>query len=302
MNYIKSFTMLLMMAFVISCSKDNPEIADDPANASELREKILGKWTFDNDIGFEVSGAYRGKAFRTSARSENAARPLVSRSMGVRAEAVQSGANGFVEFLDDNTYLLYDGYEGFFSGKFEAKDGQTLLLSELGTITDIRFAQEKIDFKVTFSGTNQTLTVVANKAADVPMDDRTKLLCRTWLLSDVEDGQEIYDEPYEIYDNDGNLVESMDVDKLTITMSSAGTYAIRVYSNEKIVGMDMANWKWHSTNSNQFVYWWFDWEPDEDEDFVEIRELTQNVFRTLEYWYYDGQREEIKYTFTPLNP
>jgi hypothetical protein len=143
------------MRSVVRCSK-------------KTKKDVLGKWTFINAAFPKTSSAFEGKTTITNPTLKSMAR--LSAIANVSDVAPKTG---FIEFINDNTYLIYDAKGNYFTDKFEAKDGQTIDLSGFGTIKEIKFTEGKIDFKITYNSSNQTISISANKASAMTLNERT---------------------------------------------------------------------------------------------------------------------------------
>ncbi len=282
--------------FFIACSKkgsgteENPQ---DPAIA-QLYKTIQGKWEFD----VPTSLGRKEKQTSTSKRFSTFLLPVVDQSFVVKRGG--DAVNGFIEFLSDSTFILSDEEMNVFTGRFTVKDGATISLAGFGEISEIKFTQNVINFIVSYSSPNKKITIKANKAAAITLDDKTKMLTRNWLLTDEKDGKEIYDEGIET-NPDGN--EMQPVDKVTLLLSSSGTYLVQFFYANKLISAEVANWKWHRTDANKFVYWWEE-EPtsQEEDDFsITVVRLTNSLLETSErYETMPGEYEEDSYVFRAL--
>lgn len=271
-----------------SCSKKDaqpePEKKPDPieiANAAKkLENDVLGKWTFTNAI-FPKTSSVNGM----KSPSANHVSRSSSKLSAIANTSDVVPRTGFIEFLNDNTYLIYDAKGNSFSGKFEAKDGQTINLAGFGTINDIRFVQGKIEFKITYSSASQTINISASKAIAMTSDERTKMLCRSWeFISIEENGESVQvNGKWEIYggqDANGHDI-IIPADKVSITFSPSGTYLMRGYDKDKLIAANVFYWKWHPTNQNKFMDYGIDFNLDdtEEEDYATITELTADVLK-----------------------
>jgi hypothetical protein len=265
---IKIFASLVALSVLLfSCSKKGPDEEGNKAEDTKaLEAKIIGKWSFNNVslatlAVVRSSAALKGKGLFTA--PSNQLLPSVS------VTSLPTPSNtGFIEFLSGNTYIIYDNFGAFFSGKFEVKDGSSISLAGFGSISEIRFNDQKINFKINYAASGKSIEVMANKAAEIAATDKTKLLCaHTWYVTDDEDGKSLV----------GNTI-----DRATILFSLSGTYLVQFFKSGKLVEAKVANWKWHTTDPNKIVYWWDDDLPNENTDYVLLRELTNSILKTRE--------------------
>lgn len=297
MNFLKSVAVLCMVTLVFACSKETPAPGETPpptnppTETEDLREQLLGKWTFDG-AGFSLTAAVSTQ--QVSVRG--VARAIVKKMELGATEAPTTEA--FIEFLEDNTYVVLDGNGDAYSGSFKT-EGDKVTLTNLGDITEITIEDGKISFKFTHAETKKTSTVAASKADPIKSDDRTTALSRTWELLPEADGREIFEEPLELWnDDEDEPFATINVERVTVTFSASGSYIIRIYAEGgELVETDVSNWKWHSTDPNRFVYSWAGWEVDEYEDYVEILELNANSLKLNESWVSDNGPESLTLHF-----
>lgn len=297
--------LLAGMTLLFSCSKndDDPIVTDPVKEAAEkLQAAVQGKWLFGTDIslGRIASGAHGKKSAKSLL-----GRPLPQQveTNGTTGTSGTTGdVAGFIEFTSDSTYIIYDENQKVYTGKFEAKSGDSIVLSGIGYLTGISITSDKMNFKLYYVAGNKTITITSNKAAAIPADDRTKLLSKgPWYITTEESGTELIgSEDWEL-DENGNEVSYI-VDSVTFLMSNNGTYLVQFFSGRKLKEADMANWKWHSTKSDRFVYAW-DNEPfDEEDNDVQINELTANSLKITEGWDSNGDGIEDEFSKWVLKP
>lgn len=289
--------LLAGMTLLFSCSKNNDDTTPPSGNeaAKKLQQDVQGKWLFSTDVQLGRKAiSHQGRQFQRSLLG----RPLpqqVETNGTTGTTGVAGDVPGFIEFTSDSTYIIYDENQKVYTGKFEAKSGDSIVLSGIGYLTGIKITDGKMDFKLFYTAGNKTITIAANKAAAIPADNRTALLCKgPWYLTKEANGADIIGvEDWEI-DENGNEVSYI-VDSLSFLMSNNGTYLVQTFSGGKLKEANMANWKWHSTQSDRFVYAW-DNEPfDEEDDDVQINELTAERLKFTEGW--DGNDDGIEDSF-----
>lgn len=285
--------LLAGMTLLFSCSKNDDDPAPDPDKeaAQKLQKDVQGKWLFSTDIVIgRVAASTQGKKPQRS---------LLGRSLPQQVEpngttGTTGDVPGFIEFTSDSTYIIYDENEKVYTGKFEAKSGDSIVLSGIGYLTNISITSDKMNFKLYYTAGNKTITITSNKAAAIPADNRTTLLSKSpWYITKEESGADwIGSEEYE-YDGNGNPTPYT-IDSVTFLMSNNGTYLVQIFSGGKVKEASMANWKWHSTKANAFVYAW-DGEPfDEERNDVDITELTAERLKLTES--YDSDGDDIEDT------
>lgn len=247
---LRSFSLLLLFGMLIfaSCKKDdttgsNPSV---PIEGNPLFSSIQGKW--------KVSGI--------TERKQNSQSFVSLKEMG-KPQPVS------IEFLSDTTYVILMADETVYTGHFNITDSTMIDLSKFGTLTEIKVTTSSMNFKLSFG--NNTISVSTNKAAEIPATDNTKLICKNWLLTTQESGQESYD-----YADSGT-------ERITILFSKAGTYLVQYLGKDTIYSAEADNWKWHSSLPNAFDYWSDD-EP-EDVGTVNITELSENSLKITENTY-----------------
>ncbi len=285
---------LMALMILASCSKKDAQ--PDPAESGEaitkLQKDILGKWVFTNTVFPKTSGT-NGQASTSVGNVLQSKGKLATTSNTANVIA----KTGFIEFLKNNTYLIYDAEGNYFTGTFNVRDGQTIDLAEFGTINEIKFTQEKIDFIANYTAQNKKLIISANRAVSIPLTDKTTLLTgKIWSVTGEEKGQEtFFNAPIDIQNpKDGSILMTSWVDKITFLFSSSGTYSIHFYYKNKLLAVNMFNWKWHSTDANKLVYWGYSETVDEDQ-FEVIREITKDVLR----WSNFDDGKEAKYVMRP---
>ncbi|WAC12402.1 hypothetical protein [Dyadobacter pollutisoli] len=224
--------ILVVFALATSCSKDHelPD-PDDLSGNEKLQTDILGKWIVETSSGRTMTD------------------------------------NAFLEFLSDSSFIIYSITDTTVTGTFKVTSNTEISLANFGTMSEIKITQDKISFKLAFSG--KWLAISAVKSTLVDASDKTKLLSRSWSLTTDESGAILLD-------ND------LGADKATVLISASGTYFAQFLSKGHAVESAMGNWKWHSTKTDRFVYW-EDGEPiNEETNYMIIRELTKDILKTTD--------------------
>lgn len=244
-NRLHVHYLLFFFAFSIfaSCKKDD-KTSSTPTPTPALYSTVLGKWTV--------------------------IRPSSGRVQHNIASKIQSPAElTSIEFLNDSTYVIVMGEDEVTTGTFAVTDSTSITLSGLGSLSEIKIADGKMDFKLFYNGS--VLVLSANKAAEIPATEKTKLLCRTWLLTHELSGDSAYD-------NEG----FGDPDKITILFSDAGTYLTQYIKQGVVTDAQLAHWKWHPTIPDAIV----DLADDDtsDDNYLIITELTNSSFKFSYTW------------------
>lgn len=305
---MKKLTVLLLAAtsLLYSCSKndDNDSGPDISAEAAKLQKDVEGKWGFSN-ISLEGAVTTNGKGL-----SKHSLLNLPKRSYGQLGNTALNGSTGlddvestvgYIEFLSDSTYLLYDSEGRFFSGKFRAQTGDSILLGSFGALGGISFSNGTLHFKVYYNAGARSVTITANKAAAVAANERNAPLCRNWYVTREEDGEALFGDD-EYYDETLHEYVPYTLDSLTLRMTSSGTYITQSFDDKGILrDVEVGNWKWHSTQPDRFVLFWDDEAPDEENDFLIIREVSSSVLKLQELVdaNNDGIQEEANMVLRP---
>jgi hypothetical protein len=176
--------LVLAMTCVLSCSEtpepeqpqmQNPppkeEPDDDPAEVLTIYERIKGKWMIA-----ELTAANLRKTNPTSTPL-----PLWGKIKPGKNQRIKDDHQGFIEFLDDSTYILNDpkilGPEGnIYYGKVTVPSGSSKIeLENYGEITNFDFDQGKFIFEIKVKDGEKTRPIEATKR-DKYDDERTKLI------------------------------------------------------------------------------------------------------------------------------
>lgn len=256
-NRLHVYYLLFFFAFSIfaSCKKDD-KTSLTPTPTPALYSTVLGKWTV--------------------------IRPSSGRVQHNIASKIQSPAElTSIEFLNDSTYVIVMGENEVTTGIFTVTDSTSITLSGLGSLSEIKIADGKMDFKLYYNGS--VLVLSASKAAEIALTGDTKLLCRTWYLTNT-------DSLYDDYENG--------TDKITVLFSASGTYLVQNFRKDTLLEADIANWKWHATKAKTIIYWWDGDVPDEN-DAVTITELTGTSLKLTETFTEGNNTEVYNYVLTP---
>lgn len=150
-------------------------------------------------------------------------------------------------------------------GTYEIIDNKTIMLSDFGTITISNIDGDSMSCSIKLtSNPNNEITINASKQEEMESTARIDLLCRTWEMVTVN-GEPAVDAGME----------------LTVLFSKAGTYFV-TYTNFEDETDGLAQWKWKNEEETQILYSWEQVPVWNEEDYVEIIELTSTKLEMLE--------------------
>jgi len=308
---MKKIFILIMAAMPLyyACKKSNgsdPGNGPDPSPAAKkLQTDVTGKWQTANLSLTAPTGFHNGIITHSSSvihfGQKMHTKPGNVAVTGLDQPESGGTNTGYIEFLSDSTYLIYDSAGRFFQGKFNAVTGDSISLGKFGSLGGIKLADGKLDFKLYYSGSSKTVTISANKAPAITADSRTTLLCRSWYLTNVDAGGTIIGSTGEYYNESTQQYESFTIDSLGFFITTSGTYIIQQFEKGILKSADVANWRWHSSIANRFVYYWDNQPVDEENNYVVIRENTTAELKLSEFYDGDGDdiKEEYKYSLLP---
>lgn len=153
-------------------------------------------------------------------------------------------------------------------GTYEIIDNKTIVLSDFGTLTISEINENSISFSIQLtSNPDNEIIIDASKKEEMESSTKTDLLCRTWEMVTVN----------------GEPVVGTD-EELTVLFSKAGTYFVSFANPEDEDENDggLAQWKWNNEAETQLLYSWEEVPVWDEEDFVEISELTSNKLKIIE--------------------
>ena len=304
--------MLLMAVTPLfySCSKSNGDNEDKDAArkaaAKKLQTDVTGKW-YTPDISLTSPSAFHNAivtrpyhSLKSLTRLRTATTPRNVEVTGLTPAGGGGTNTAYIEFLSDSTYMIYDSEGHFSQGKFNAVAGDSISLGTFGSLGGIKLADGKLDFKLYYAAGSKSVTLSANKAPAVSTDSRTALLCHPWYLTKEDYGGTLIGSEDEYYNETTQQYEAYTIDSLSFVITTSGTYIVQTFQKGVLKTADVANWKWHSSIANRFVYYWDDQPFDEANDFVVIRENTTAVLKLSEFED-DGNQgtNELKYTLLP---
>lgn len=151
-------------------------------------------------------------------------------------------------------------------GTYDIIDKTTIVLSDFGTlkISEINDNSITFSFKLTSNPDNE-INIIATKQEEMQNSTKTELLCRTWEMVTVN----------------GEDVVGTDME-LTVLFSSAGTYFVSYANPEDENDGGLAQWKWKDETETKLLYSWYEIPVWDEEDYVEIPELTSNKLKIIE--------------------
>ncbi|GHT31610.1 hypothetical protein FACS189434_01660 [Bacteroidia bacterium] len=273
--------MPLMLAGVLmSCNKS------DDGGGSAVEDERLGtisqKWEIEDadspyaSFEFTKAGNYivvengEGDGYEDDWANYFGAPSKLSKSLFSRAKALKAkrAASSNLSPIHFGTYRI---------------DGDKIILSGFGTLEIISLTAEEFAFSFTLEQSDETSEYHANRAADaISSSSRTDMLCKTWQWKGLtiddsgltaEERQELIDEGGSNWKNDFTEMLNEELRGMSVIISKAGTYLV-LYDGDMGEG-GLAEWKWANAAETTFYYSWDNWKYfDEDEDRVEIKELT----------------------------
>ena len=151
-------------------------------------------------------------------------------------------------------------------GTYEIIDDNTIVLSDFGTLKISKINANSISFSIQLTGsTDIEIIIHGSKQEEMESSTITELLCRTWKMVSVN-GEDVTGTEYE----------------LSVLFSQAGTYFVEFPFPEDEIAGGLASWKWKDETEIEILYSW-DTPPFwNDDQVVEIIELTNNRLKILE--------------------
>ncbi|UII28765.1 hypothetical protein LVD15_10160 [Fulvivirga maritima] len=189
------------------------------------------------------------------------------------------------EFNKSYTYIVVkvdqvNGAPIVLFGNYNIVDSKTVELEDFGTIEIDEIDDNSISFALQVDGEDK-VNISAAKQAEMNNSTRTELLCRTWQMVTVN-GEEVTGTEFD----------------LTVLFSQAGTYFVELANPDDENEGGLASWKWYDDTETHFLYSWGDPAVWDEEDIVEVVELTDNSLKILEI--YSNGDEEL-YEMAPAN-
>ncbi len=166
-------------------------------------------------------------------------------------------------------------------GTYEIIDNKTITLSDLGTISISNIDDNSISFSIKLANDpNNEILISATKGAEMENTTRTDLFCRTWEMVSVN-GVDVTGTSYE----------------LSVLFSKAGTYFVEYVDSEYEDDGNLSYWKWKDNTESEFLYSRETPPVWEDDNVVEVIELTNSTLKLLER--FDDDEDEL-YVLKPV--
>lgn len=218
-----------------SCSKNDeqppePEKKPEPdkeipsPEAKKLQSDIIGKWEFK---GISIKG--------------NA--------------PVNANSTGFIKFYADSVYAIFDGNGDFFSGRYEAKNSNTITLQNVGVLNDLVLTKDQANFKVTNASTNKINIISSNKIVQGAVSNLTQSLCRVWKEVNETGYSSLIGATRTINDDKGNFIRRYIIDNITYELMTSNTYSIINFAKNVAETTENGYWEWHPTKPNIYLQW-----------------------------------------------
>jgi hypothetical protein len=283
--------LVLLLAFA-GCRKDdsNPEVEESV---------VVGKWEVQ-----DANAAYGSFEFTSDKKyiiTQRNTMPPNGQSAGVKmsstkldtqpvytqwATSLLHGQSTSVKTAHLNTASQTD-YVTVISGDYSVLSNNNgtinLNLLNFGTISiTINSNAQEATITVTVNGETETYT--ADKAAEMPTNDKTELFCHTWTFSNYEIieslvSEEREQEYIERYGNDWKAQieqeENAYYEGMIATFTKAGTYFTHIPKGH---GRDLAYWEWENL-SEGIIKWSDGWGIGGE---VTVTELTSTTLKILE--------------------
>jgi hypothetical protein len=95
-------------------------------------------------------------------------------------------------------------------------------------------------------------------------EEKSKLLLKSWSMLNSEDGADSL---------------ALGLDKSILLFSSDGSYKTTAFITGGGTIVTNRNWKWHPTKPNRILYWYPGQAVDENQNYIDIRELTESSLK-----------------------
>jgi len=229
----------LILGIALACKKDDDEDTNNNNDSDVVnveKSTVSAKWEVEGDSDYE-----------TFEFNESGTYVVVKNSPDKDTDE---------EIIILGTYLI---------------DGNLLILSDFGIVKVISLNEEQISFSVKLEGeTDYGDVLIGNRSDELPVSDKTTLLCRTWKVK-VMSGDTLPE------DEQG-----------FVTFFKSGTY-ITAWAGDEV-----AKWKWYDSNENSWCYSWN--EEIDCENYVIVTELTTSV-----HIFHLPGAEDYPYVLEPWN-
>ncbi|WEK35475.1 MAG: hypothetical protein P0Y53_23535 [Candidatus Pseudobacter hemicellulosilyticus] len=297
-------TVLTVTAFwvLLTSSMNNDPDPKKPLAAAELQKNIQGKWLFR---GLSLEGMSAPSA--VSSTIHHSFTPLANRfhlqlngtivDAGLPTREAKSGT-GFIEFLSDSTYMIYDAGGRFITGSFHAETGDSISLNCFGSLSSINMADGNLQVRICHSGKLPPVLVSGTKEAPLPEEERTAILCRNWYLSTEGNGDDVLGES--LYMTEKGRLQTFFQDSIACAFTPSGTFLMQRFEKGVLKSAGIANWKWHPTEPNRFIYYRYD-KPIDDNRSARLKELNPVLLKMQELVdeNEDGMDEEWNWVLRP---
>lgn len=298
--------VLACMVGIFSCSEtpepDQPQMQnpppkedpdDDPDEVLTVYEQMEGKWMIA-----ELPAANLRKTNPTSAPL-----PLWGKIKPSKNQRIKDDHQGFIEFLDDSTYILNDpkilGPEwNIYYGKVTVPSGSSKIeLENYGEITNFDFDQGKFIFEIKEKDKDNAVSLEATKRDGFEMDERTRFLCKIWSLTDESEAGSLLLEDMkagvEVYKEGGEITEVYYPDGFTMMFTPSGSILTAHIVDGHLRPFDMINWRWNQAGLNQLVLTYDYSSFDEDNFTLDLKELADSRL-VLPETYENDKGEDIE--------
>jgi len=164
-----------------------------------------------------------------------------------------------------NTSIKSTNSQNIYFGTYKI-NGNTIILSDFGTLKVSTINNNSISFSFHPLNSKDVIMIDASKHDEMEKTTRTTLLCRTWQVI-TYNGENVTGTKYDA----------------TILFSASGTYFVKFANPNEDQTDGMAYWKWKDETEIKFLYTW-DYPEWDEQDEVEILELTDNTLKFLADW------------------
>ena len=198
--------------------------------------------------------------------------PLSKETISAKWVVSNSGDYDSFEFNESGNYIVVKNTttkatndQIILFGTYKIIDNKTIVLSDFGTLILSKIDENSISFSIKLtSNPGNEIIINASKQVESVSSARTDLLCRTW----------------EMVTYNGESVIGTDME-LTVLFSKAGTYFVSYANPEDENDGGLAQWKWKNEAETQLIYSWAEIPVWEDENYIEIPELTSTKLKII---------------------
>ncbi|MGN6437016.1 MAG: hypothetical protein ACTHMM_10805 [Agriterribacter sp.] len=254
----RQLVLFLSLSVFFSCKKDDNPTPTPPPEEPTVFERVQGRW--DAEV-------------EPPARSSNPAVSPKNQDM----PHISS-----VEFFSDSSYILVFDHYRVYTGKFTVTDSTAFNFADFGAITNLKLSDDSISFSCMYDE-DLPVSVKAAKVDEIVVSADKKPLLKTWVLSEDEDGAELYQEHY-----------VPQGEKITMQFTASGTFLTRFGNDDK----QMRNWKWHPQIANAAVQY-YPWESENDieyNSYYKLVELTSTSLK-IQQMFDEGEEDVVVATY-----